>query len=137
MRLNWFKHFVKKNPSFVWIFLLMIFIVSGWVFSYNDIKNNSKYAIGTTTDYKIKKGYQKETNYYFFLNDKKIDGYYFELLKNSKPIKVPNGKYLVVYSTRYPETNYLLVEKPILDTINIDSLNKIGVDENDIDWTKL
>jgi hypothetical protein len=118
---------------------ILAFLVLGiyWSFRYFSISSNASYAIASTTKSYIAKGVRKQTDYYFFVNGVKTKGSYTELVKSAKEIVVPNGKYLVVYSTSNPNVSILLIDKPITDTINIDSLNELGVDKNDIDWTKL
>ena len=115
-------------------FIVAILIaVPAYYFMYFDISKNAMYAIGTTIESKD----TSRAKYYFYLGKRKMKGSYTEFGDNIKKIKAPNGKYLVVYSSRNPEYNILLIDKPIIDTINIDSLNAIGVEEDDIDWTKL
>ena len=49
-------------------------------------------------------------------------------------IKFKYNRYLVVYSTINPENNNLLVNRPVLGNLNIDSLNAIGVNIEEINY---
>lgn len=132
-----FKEFYKKRKILVWIVAILLFLIPSWIISYQELKMNGQYAIGITTETYYPKNYRKLTEYYFYFDGKKIEGGYSELAWDTKQIKVPKGKYLVVFSTKDPEKNILLIHKPVIDTINLDSLNKIGVDTEDIDWKKM
>lgn len=130
--------FFKKNDWLFWMLIVVIVLIPVWILNYNRITSNSKYALGTTTESYVAKGYRKQTDYTFFVEGKKLRGSYTELSINARDdIVVPNGKYLVIYAVEDPEVSILLIDKPIKDTIDLDSLNTLGVDKSDIHWLDL
>ncbi|MFT6020840.1 MAG: hypothetical protein ACI9CQ_003646 [Saprospiraceae bacterium] len=134
--MNTEKHqgFYKKYDWLIWTGIVLIIIFFAGVYEYVSIKRNPRYAIGETRKVTLSKGIKRETKYEFSVDGNRFRGTYVELSFNAKEIVVPDGKYLVLYSASNPELNQLLVDKPILDNIDIDSVNLVGFNEEDLSW---
>ncbi|MEM6967232.1 MAG: hypothetical protein AAF573_20890, partial [Bacteroidota bacterium] len=95
-----------------------------------------KYSVCTTIYENVSKGYKDNIFYEFEVDNLKKKGYvtnyFLHRLKNE--VKVPNGKYLVIYSIKNPKINIIVENRPVLGDINLDSLNSIGVNSDYIDW---
>ena len=134
MKFNWVR--IKYNwQKYNWLFLILFMlclIIPIWVLDYQKLKSTPKYSIGVTLKSSVAKGYMKEIDYYFYIKNQRIKGEYVYVFKKTTPLIVPDGKYLVVYAKTDPSINLFLFDKPIEDTINLDSLNAIGVHEDDI-----
>ncbi|MGK0175560.1 MAG: hypothetical protein ACI9AT_001947 [Ulvibacter sp.] len=130
--------YFRKNKWLFWLIFSVSILIPVWVLDYKDMSTNARYAVGVTTKSYTIKGLKKQTEYDFFVGARKIKGSQTEVLINARTnVVVPNGKYLVVYSTSNPKSSILLFDKPLIDTINIDSLNKLGVVQEDINWLDL
>lgn len=106
---------------------------------YYHIINYGKYGIATTKLKFPKKKFDKI--YYEFRAENGINysGTYNQNksvgLKNK--VKYPKGKYLVIYSTEDPTINVLVESREVDSKLNLDSLNKHGVDSKEWSWKDL
>jgi hypothetical protein len=82
-------------------------IILSYITFYNlnkyHLKNYPRYSIAITTNFHYSKS-SKVTQYYFFVNKRKYHG-----STSSKNVKVPNGRYYVLYSWKNPEYNNLII----------------------------
>lgn len=130
--------FFKKNTWLFWALLVTSILIPLWISDYKKITSNSRYALGRTTESYASKGTKRLTRYVFYVDGNIEKGSHTELLMNARDdIIVPDGKYLVIYAVDDPEVSILLVDNPIRDTINLDSLNALGVDKSKISWLDL
>lgn len=59
------------------------------------------------------------------------------IISRSKAVLNATGKkYLVIYNPSNPKTSALVISKEVLKTINLDSLNKLGIQEEVTYWGK-
>lgn len=94
------------------------------------LKSSGKYVIGETELLQKKKLGLKVIRYKYSVNAEKYKGEYaWGSIFGGLPV-IPKQKYLILYSTTNPEISQLLPQVPVQDTINLDSLNQIGIDSN-------
>ncbi len=122
-----------KHPLTLASIVIIVLIVS-WIRDYQSITRFPKYAIGTT----VQRGDFGSIEYEFIADGEKVTGslskYNLPLKRN---VKIPGGKYLVIYSTKRPEISILLINRPVLDSIDVDSLLSLPISKNEIRWYKL
>lgn len=130
--------YFRKNNWLFWLLFSVSILIPVWILDYKNMRLNAKYAMGITTKSYTLKGFKKQTEYEFFVGTKKVTGSQTQVLSNSrKNVIVPGGKYLVIYSASNPKSSIILFDKPLIDSINIDSMNKLGVNKDDINWLDL
>ncbi len=129
----------KKDNFWWWIIIAILVLIPSWFYSFYTLKNSAKYTIGYTLESVGRKGHKKEVSYYYYVDDKKFEGTYTEssMFHQNQKVIVPNGQYLVVYSSKNPEIKSFLPNKPIIGEIDVDSLSRVPVAKEDIDWKRL
>lgn len=80
-----------------------------------DLNQYSRYTIGVTHEKEHASKANDYITYYFYYNGIKYSG------KNILQIdvKVPDGRYYVIFSTKNPYNNHMFFEKPVPDRIKI------------------
>ena len=125
----------ERDWSMLYVFIIGVCIIFFLDRNkYYHLKNFAKYSIATTTFRSASKGYNEKIYYDFVTsNGQKRQGYIsnFILHRPKNKVKYPNGKYLVIYSTKNPNINILVESKEIKTSVNLDSLNSIGVSRDD------
>lgn len=110
-------------------------------YNYIEIQRFGKYAIGEVTNSLYTKKTRKEIWYKF--NIDKNTGLEYKGVESpsifSKVRKKINkgDQYLVIYSTKNPTLNTIVLERQITEFTNIDSLNLIGIDKDFISFWHL
>jgi hypothetical protein len=126
----------KRTNILIGTLFILIFLCF-WYSKYYLIQNHGRYGIAITK-YELSHGRYEKVDYQFKAENEKLYKGTFKRRKipNSK-IKCPNGKYLVIYSTKYPSWNIFLEDKEIDINENIDSLISLTVNPQNWSWKDL
>lgn len=134
-KIHQFYRFNKKKINIILCITLIISLIIHAILRYNNIQTHGKYAVAYTTDSFYQKGSRKVISYEFYVKNKKYTGQISDGLFNRVgEVKAPGGHYLVLYYPKRPKNNILVSHKPVPPTINLDSLNMLGVDKRDFEW---
>ncbi len=79
-----------------------------------NVQERKKYTIGTTTRH-VRNGNTYVVEYKYNINGKD----HFDTQRNKIKVKVPNGKYIVIYDSLKVENSIILYDKRIKDNIKI------------------
>jgi len=121
------------------VFMLIVLIID--FYKYVELQEHGKYAIAEITSDFYTKGVRKETWYKFTIRNKssfeEFKGVNSPFFSKRKRTVNKGEQYLVVYSEKNPKNSSLLLDRPVNESLNLDSLNNAGVDINDITfWHK-
>lgn len=114
-----------KNDTFFIILVILIIILGVYQYHRNTgFSKNRKYTIGTTFDTYMTASGDKEVNFDF--NYKGVDYGFSE--RHIKFVKVPDGKYLVGFSSENPMNCKMYFEYEIPDSVNYSHVPEQGWD---------
>jgi hypothetical protein len=119
------KYSLYKNDIFFIVLIFLIIILGIYQYYRNsDFDENIKYTIGYTTKSAIAASGTKYTNFHYTYRAENYGG----AEKFKKSIKVPDGKYLVGFSSENPMNCKMYFEYEIPDSVNYSHVPKQGWD---------
>ncbi len=119
----------------MFIFVSSIFAIT-YLYWYKDLTTNDKYAIGTTTHFTSGSYGATEVNYYFMTNGEVYKGCQYIRFHRDK-VKVPDGKYFVIYSKINPKKSILIFHKKAPEDPTLLNVDSLEFDLENIDFWKL
>lgn len=121
-----------NKKTFEWGLVIIVILLGLYIgiTRFIQLKLNAIYSLGVVEELLVKKGYNWEYSYSFDWRNATYKGIYTSTGKDTR-IEI-GDKFLVVFSPKNVKNNQLIVDKPVDEAFNIDSLNKLGVDPKDI-----
>ncbi len=119
----------KENKIFVFAVVVLIIAI---VVPYFSMRSSSGYTMGITKE-RIKGKYGTiEVKYTYSVDGSSYTGSFAEKIPfaNMKRLKVPKGRYLVIYSKHWPTWSQLVYGQELGLNVNIDSLESVEVDKS-------